>query len=232
MRVCVCVCVCEDDSSWVTFLSFEHRLFILDFVSQLYLQSCKTKSRTESLGSRLILLCSGEKEGWERGERERGKEEGNVCSITDSLIFLFLSTLHGITSRTIHMWREAGRRWGGRGEEAGGRGEGGGREGEGGGREAGGRGEGGRREGGRRQEGGGRKAGGREGGRREGGRKEGGRQEGGREAGGRAGWREGGREAGGREDVTINSSAYFIQLVHVCISLVPRPCDRREMARE
>ena len=74
---------------------------------------------------------------------------------------------------------------------------------DGGEREAGGRGEGGRREGGGRQEGGGREARGR--------------------------GEEGRREGGGREDVTINSSAYFIQLVY--ISLVPRPCNRRNWPR-
>ena len=75
---------------------------------------------------RLILLYSGEEEGGggktvrkERGERERElgkkgrkdrgkKEEEKVHVVTDSLIFLFLSTLHGITSRAISM--EAGGR--------------------------------------------------------------------------------------------------------------------------
>ena len=62
---------------------------------------------------------------------KRGKEEEKVCSVTDLLIFLFLSTLHGVTSRTIRTWREGG----GRGK--GGRRKGGGKEG--GGRKAGGR---------------------------------------------------------------------------------------------
>jgi len=50
-----------------------------------------------------------ERELGKKGRKDRGKkEEEKVHVVTDSLIFLFLSTLHGITSRAISM--EAGGR--------------------------------------------------------------------------------------------------------------------------
>ena len=63
--------------------SLKPRLSVLDFVSQLwrktdFLQSCKTKSGTESLGSRLH-------------ERRKRKERGEVASFPGSPDFLHKS---------------------------------------------------------------------------------------------------------------------------------------------
>ena len=75
------------------FSTLELRLSVPDFVSHLiFLQSCKTKSRTESLGSRLISLHSCEIKSWS-DLRTRLGQQSIIPTLTIVYLVLYWWTL-------------------------------------------------------------------------------------------------------------------------------------------